>query len=148
VIRIECSGIIHNPREAAFAVAANAERQLEWDPETLKSVQKLTPGPLGRETRYRGRFKQMGTVEWGFPEFNAPERFTQLARIKFGQMRHTFVFDPTDEGTRLTQIGELTPNLVGQLMAPVFKRMLAKRFQVIVSELDAYLSKAGSAKEE
>ena len=43
-------------------------------------------------------------------------------------------------GTRLTQVGELRPNLVGRLFAPFMLRMLRKRFRTIADELDAYLA--------
>ena len=144
MIRIEVSEIVHHPREAAFAAAADPQRQLEWDPDTFKSFEKLTDGPLAQGARYRGTFKGFGTVEYEFAEYDPPSRFAHVARVKPGQMRHTLIFEPAPDGTRLTQVGELTPNLLGRLIAPMFKRMLAKRFRLIASELDAYLAKSGS----
>ena len=51
---IEVSESVVIAREPAdvFDIAADPERQLEWDAQTL-SVEKLTPGPLGRGARYR-----------------------------------------------------------------------------------------------
>ena len=141
MIRIETTAIVHHPRETVFAAAADADRQLEWDTGTLKSVEKLTSGPLARGARYRGTFKGFGTVEYEFADYEPPSRFAHLAKVKPGQMRHTLMFDVAPEGTRLTQTGELTPNLMGRIIAPMFRRMLAKRFETIASELEAYLSR-------
>jgi uncharacterized protein YndB with AHSA1/START domain len=145
VIRIEVSETVHHPREAVFAAAADTEEQLRWDRETLKSVEKLTPGQIGQGARYRGRFKGFGIVEFEFAEFEAPRRLAVLARIKPGEMRHTFTFETAGDGTRVSQVGELTPNLLGRLMAPMIRRMLAKRFHVIASELEAHLAGSGAA---
>ena len=57
------SYIIKGPPAEVFDTAADPLTQLKWDPGTLKSVEKLTPEPLGRGSRYRGKFKCMGTVE-------------------------------------------------------------------------------------
>jgi hypothetical protein len=60
-------------------------------------------------------------------------------------MRHTLMFEPAADGTRLFQVGELTPNRMARLMAPMIRRMFAKRFRLIAFELDAHLSRTGSA---
>jgi uncharacterized protein YndB with AHSA1/START domain len=143
--QIEVTDVVRHPRDRVFAAAADPEQQLQWDRDTLKSVEKLSSAPLGRGSRYRGTFKGFGTVDYEFAEFDEPNRFAHLARVRVGRMRHSFNFDDVPEGTRVTQVGELQPNLLGRLMGPMFKKMLAKRFRVIAAELDAYLSKAGSS---
>ena len=42
----------------------------------MKAVEKLTDGPLGKGSRYRGKFKGFGTIEYEFAEFDraAPVR--------------------------------------------------------------------------
>ena len=111
--RIEATDVVPHPREQVFAAAADPEQQLKWDPDTLKSVKKLSSGPLGRGSRYRGTFKGFGTVDYEFAEFDEPNRFAHLANVRVGRMRHTFTFDEVPEGTRVIQVGELKPNLMG-----------------------------------
>ena len=143
--RIEVADVVRHPRDRVFRAAADPQQQLKWDPHTLKSVEKLTSGPLGRGSRYRGTFKGFGTVDYEFAEFDEPNRFAHLANVRVGRMRHTFTFDDVPEGTRVTQVGELQPNLMGRLMGPVFARKIARRFRLIAQELDAHLASTRNA---
>lgn len=134
--------IIQAPPERVFQAAADPETQLRWDSDTLQSVEKLTPGPLGKGSRYRGRFKGMGTVEYEFAEFDAPRRFAHMTRVPFGAMHHRLTFEAAPEGTRLTQEGWLEPNLLGRLIAPIANRMLSRRLPIVAHELQEYLKTA------
>ena len=102
MIEVSDSVVIAREPADAFDVAADPERQLEWDPQTL-SVEKLTPGPLGRGARYRVEVKRLGVVEYEFPEFDRPVRFAHRGPVKVGEMYHTFELEPVPGGTRLTQ---------------------------------------------
>jgi len=131
---------IGRPPEVVFEAAADPHTQLKWDAATLKSVEKLSPGPLGEAARYRGNFKGLGVVEYDFVDYMPPSRFSHRAKIKMGEMRHTFVFEPVPEGTLLTQTGELTPSVLGRIMAPVIKPMFRRRFRQIADELQQYVA--------
>src|SRR5215217_5606082 len=96
------SAIIEQPLARVFDTAADARKQLEWDRDTLRSVEQLTPGPLGQGTRYRGDFKGFGVVEYEFAEYEPPRRFAHQTSMKMGVMRHTFTFEQVSGGTRLT----------------------------------------------
>lgn len=134
------SAIIACPVARAFAAAADPHTQLAWDPDTLRSVEQLTPGPLTRGARYRGDFKDVGVVEYEFAEYEPERRFAHHTSMQMGKMRHIFTFERVPEGTRLTQEGHLTPNLLGRLLGPLIMAMMRKRFRVIASELNQYLT--------
>ncbi|PZR99691.1 MAG: hypothetical protein DLM69_07155 [Candidatus Chloroheliales bacterium] len=142
MFRVSESAIIDHPPSEVFSAAADPHKQLEWDPATLKSVEQLTPGPLRQGARYRGNFKGFGVMEYEFVEFEPGRRFTHRTIMKMGEMRHTFTFEPVATGTRLTQEGQLNPNLLGWLMGPLMTRMLRKRFREIAAELRQYLATA------
>ncbi len=142
------SSIIEHPAAEVFEAASDPETQLKWDPQTLRSVTKLTPGPLGEGTRYRSDFKGFGVIEYEFVEYQPPRRFTHHTVVKLGEMRHTFTFETVPAGTRLTQELLLTPNLLGRLMQPMMARMLPKRFKTIASELDQYLAAVHSSRSQ
>lgn len=142
------SAIIARPPEEVFDAASDPEKQLKWDPDFTKSVEKLTAGPLARGSRYRGKFKQFGTVEYEFAEFERPKRFSHLTMMPMGEMSHILTFEQVPEGTRLTQEGRLKPKLLGRIMWPMMSRMLRKRFRTIVSEVDQYLSSSAPASED
>ncbi len=123
-----------------FPVISDPQTQLAWDAATLRSVTKLDAGELARGSRYRGKFKGFGTVEYEFAEYQPNTRFAHLAMIPLGTMRHTFTLEPDGEGTRVVQTGELEPNLLGKLAGGVFRRNIQKRFATIVDEVTSYLA--------
>jgi len=137
-MRVTVRATIHHPPEVVFGTAASPEKELEWDPE-MKAVEKLTDGPLGKGSRYRGKFKGFGTIEYEFAEFDEPRRFVHQARVAMGTFQHRFTFEPVNGGTRLTQEGELWPNVLGRIASPMVKWMLGKRFRLIAAEVDRYL---------
>ena len=137
---IEVSDSVVIAREPAdvFDVAADPERQLEWDPQTV-SVAKLTPGPLGRGARYRVTVKKLGVIEYEFPEFDRPVRFAHQAPVKFGEMHHAFDVEPVAEGARLTQTIRVDPRGVGRVLRPLLPSMLRKVVRTINADLKRHL---------
>ena len=144
---IEVSETVVIAREPAdvFDIAADPERQLEWDAQTL-SIEKLTPGPLGPGARCRGKFKGLGVVEYEFPEFDRPVRFSHRALVKVGEMYHAFEFEPVPEGTRLTQSIRVEPRGIGRLLRPAMVPMLRKLVRTINAELKEHLELGGRPK--
>lgn len=139
------SALIKHPPERVFDAAAEAEKMLEWDGGYTKSIERLTSGPIQQGTRYRGRFKGFGTVEWEFSEYDRPRGFQHHSKMPFGNMFHTFAFEPVPEGTRLTQTMELKPNIFGKIMWPVMRPRLAKREPLVAQELGNYLDRTSGA---
>lgn len=143
-MRVITTHIIPATPERVFEAAADPMTQLRWDAANLLEVEPLTSAPLAKGSRYRGRFKGMGTVEYEFAEFDRPRRFTHRTKVPFGTMSHELTFEPAAEGTRLTQEGWLEPNLIGRLMAPVVGRMLRRRLPSVAAELRDYLRMASA----
>lgn len=141
-MKVVFSDVIAAPPDVVFDAAAAPETQIRWDATNLLEVEKLTSGPLAQGSRYRGRFKGIGKVEYEFAEFDRPRRFTHRTRGPFGTMSHRLLFEADPGGTRLTQEGWLEPNLIGRLMTPVVGRMLRRRFPTVARELRAYLTTA------
>jgi hypothetical protein len=144
MITVSGSTILLYPPAAVFAIAADPYKQLEWDPGTLKRVEPVTLGTLGRGARYRGDFKGFGTVEYEFAEYEPDRRFAHHTRMKFGEMHHRFEFEAVPAGTRLTQSMQVEPSGMGKLMAPFMKGMFSKRLREIATEIGQYLGKATS----
>ena len=139
MFRVSESAIIERPRAEVFGVAADPHEQLKWDRGTLRNVEKLTPGPLGRGARYRGNFRGFGTVEYEYDVFEPGEKFTHRAAMKIADILHTFEFEEVPEGTRLTQSIVAEPKGMGKLMAPIMKVMMRRRMRVISGEVRQYL---------
>ena len=134
------STIIERTPAEVFETAANPEKQLKWDSQTLQSVEKLSAGPLGKGVRYRGIFKGMGTVEYDFPEYEPGQRFVHHSVVGMGDMRHLFEIEPVPQGTRLTQSITVQPKGLWALMTPFMKIMMRNRMRTVAAELKTFLS--------
>jgi carbon monoxide dehydrogenase subunit G len=140
MIRVEYTGTVPKPPEVVFPVISDPQVQLEWDAATLLALTKLDGGELAKGSRYRGKFKGFGTVEYEFVEYQPNTRFGHLAKIPLGKMRHSFTLEPEGEGTRVVQVGELDQNLLGKVMGGTFRKNIKKRFATIIDEVSGYLA--------
>jgi uncharacterized protein YndB with AHSA1/START domain len=139
MVEVSYSQVLAHPIDAVFAAASDPERQLQWDRDRMRSVEKISAGPLGKGSRYRGRFKGMGTVEYEYAEYDPPRRFAHRARVPIGTTGHVFVFEPDAAGTRMTQVGTFEPRGPGRLFTPLVRRMLAKRLPQVAAAIDQHL---------
>jgi uncharacterized protein YndB with AHSA1/START domain len=138
-LRLEARSTLAHPVGDVFAAASDPLRQLEWDAVTLRRIEMLTDGPLSTGSRVRGTFRGFGTVEYEYVAYEPDRTFAHLATLPMGTLRHTFTFEPTTEGTLMSQVGELEPNLLGRAGAPVVARVMRHRFGKIAAEIDRYL---------
>ena len=139
MLRVSDSVIIARSPLEIFDLAADPYTQLKWDPGTLQSVEKLTPGPLERGARYRGNFKGFGVVEYEFVEYEPGKQFAHQASMNIGDIRHIFEFEPIREGTQLTQSLIVEPKGIAKLLGPIMRRMLRRRLREINSEIKGYV---------
>ncbi len=133
---------IDRPPTDVFAALADPRVQITYDGEMMKSVEQLSPGAIGKGTRFRGNFKGMGNVEYEYADFEQDRLIEHGVRTPFGSARHRFEFTPEGSGTRLTQSITVKPNLVGQILWPVLmKRMMSKRAQTLDRLVKAYVER-------
>ena len=123
--------IARNPA-AVFAAIEDPTVQMTFD-DMIRSVERLTDGPIGKGTRFRGDFKGMGTVEYEYADFEAGRRIVHGVRMPFGGMRHAFALSPEGGGTRLVQTIDADLNLLGKLLWPL---MMQRMFRQRVASLN------------
>jgi len=85
MITVTESIVLNRPSAEVFAMVAEPRHQLVWDSETLKEVELLTPGALGLQARYRGRFEGLGVVEYEYVEYMPVERFAHRTGFRWGK---------------------------------------------------------------
>jgi hypothetical protein len=59
------------PAETAFDFIADAMNETKWNPE-LKSIEKVTPGPVGLGTTFRGEYAAIGKLDFSIIEYRKP----------------------------------------------------------------------------
>jgi len=130
---------INGTGEAVFAALADPEVQVGYDRD-FRSVEKLTQGPIGKGTRFRGDFKGMGKVEYEYAEFEPIRLIEHAVKWPFGAVRHRFDFQPSGDGTRLAQAITLRPNLLGRLLWPLLLRdLVGRRLRTVNRLVKAYV---------
>ena len=143
------TAIIRAPAERIFAYIAQAERNVEWVPDLVRS-ERLTPGPTGRGTRFRFVSRLAGIpldVTDEVVEYE-PGRLIRFAGVR--GVRHAgfwrFEPQPPDPGgqprTRVTYSMEFElPPGVGPLLAKLvdLPRRLDQQSRACLSNLRAIL---------
>jgi hypothetical protein len=82
-------------------------------------------------------------VDYQLTEYEAPRHFSRDAVLPLGRIHHVFDFDPTPQGTRVTQHLRLEPRGFGKIMTPLATVLLRKRVRDIDTELKSYAERAG-----
>ena len=133
VVKVESEALVGRSPEDVFAFVANGENDPQWNAWTLEAT-KLTDGPLGPGTRFKGRMKRFGEISWHIGDFEPPRRLTLISE---GQPAgtHTIQLEPVPGGTRVRQLGEVQPS-GGMLVAvPLIYLMFRSHFKQLARGL-------------
>jgi hypothetical protein len=106
--------------------------QITFDNEAFRSVEMLTPEPIGLGSRFRGDFKGMGKVDYEYAAYEQDRLIEHAVQMPFGAARHRFDFEPSDGGSRLVQTMTLRPNLLGWVLWPfILRRAMRNRLRSV-----------------
>jgi ligand-binding SRPBCC domain-containing protein len=143
MVGVEDATEIDRPVTEVFAAFADPNVQIAYDGD-MKAVQQLTPGEIGKGTRFKVKLKGMGWVESSYDEFDQ-DRLIQIGvRLPFGALRHRLDFTPTEQGSRLAQRISVEPNLLGRVMWPLMvRRMMQKRVQTLNALVKKFVESRG-----
>jgi hypothetical protein len=82
----------------------------------------------------------MGKIEYEYSEFGQNRLIEHSVKMPFGFMRHRFVFEPANSGSRLTQSIIIELNVIGKILWPLMmKSMMVKRMRKLNGLLRNYL---------
>ena len=134
--------MIGKPTAEVFAAIENPEVQITYDGEMFKGVEKLTDGPIGKGTRFRGTFKGMGKVEYSYDEFEPNHLIQHAVKMPFGPFRHRFEITAEGDSSRLTQSISVEPNILGRIMWPlIMRRMMRSRVSTLNGLVKSYVER-------
>ncbi|MGH9883946.1 MAG: SRPBCC family protein [bacterium] len=137
---VTSSIVIDGPPGDVFAALADPAVQITYDRETYIATEQLTPGPIGKGTRFRGTFKGMGTVEYEYDEFEPGRLIQHHFVMSVGDTHHRFEFSPESGGTRLTQTIDTEPSLFGRVVWPLLlERKLRARMRTLNTLVRTYV---------
>jgi uncharacterized protein YndB with AHSA1/START domain len=129
-VRIEQSFTVTRPPDETFLYLADIENEPRWNPWAIK-VTKVTSGPIGPGSRFRGRYKRFGVVEQELADYLPPRRITYRSNT-MGAASMTFELQPHTSGTLITLRGEAHPPGLMQLFDPLIGLMMRGHFRDLV----------------
>jgi uncharacterized protein YndB with AHSA1/START domain len=113
--------VINRPVEQVFDFVADERNEPRFNPKML-TVEKVTPGPVGKGTRFRTQVKaRQRTAEMSveFTAYDRPRRLTSVSKLSNMEIEGTLTFDPVPEGTRMRWSWDLAPRGILRLATPV-----------------------------
>jgi uncharacterized protein YndB with AHSA1/START domain len=123
--RIEGELVIHRPVQEVFDFVADERNEPRYNPRICRAEQ-LSPGPIGRGTRFRAEAVTLGrttgmTIEYTI--YERPRRLASSIRMPAADITGTLRFDPVTNGTRMGWSWLVRPRGLYRLLSPVIVRV-------------------------
>lgn len=123
-IQISC------PHETAFDFIANAMNETKWNPE-LKSIEKLTPGPIGAGTTFRGAYNQIGVLDFSITDYRRPEAVSFEGGNKKLDIYAGFIFHPVPGSCCEMEVTfSIEPKGFMKIIAPLLQGQMEKGMKI------------------
>ncbi|GGH91347.1 SRPBCC family protein [Arthrobacter liuii] len=125
MVTIHGSIVIRRPVEEVFDFAADERNEPAYNPQ-MKSVEKITPGPVGAGTVWRTTIDQPGraaSFDVEVIDYVRPFRLESLTRTGTLDIQGALTFQAIDDGTRMDWSWDLKPKGLLKLAAPVLAAM-------------------------
>jgi carbon monoxide dehydrogenase subunit G len=139
-ISVQASYVIKRPIEEVFAFVSNFENSPLYG-RTLKST-KVSDGPVSVGSIFHEVEKMMGrryNTVLEVTEYDPPTSFSYTNRIGNMRERSTYTFEEVGEGTRTSFAGEAEMGKIGELLKPLFSRMMSRNVHTMVKSLKSVL---------
>ena len=139
--RIEGDIVIGRPIDVVFDYVADQSNEPQYNPQMVQA-EKITPGPVGRGTRFRSVVASQGrTVEMLIEctGFDRPKLFATTTAMTQASINYTLRFEPTPAGTRMHWSGQVQPKGTFRLLGPVITWLGNRQEQRIWTALKQHL---------
>ena len=113
--------VINRPVEQLFDFVADERNEPRFNSK-MRTVEKVTPGPVGEGTRFRTQVtaRQRPTeMSVELTEYDRPRRLASVSKLSNMEIEGMLTFDPVPEGTRLRWTWDLAPRGILRLATPV-----------------------------
>lgn len=136
---------VPTPPAAVHAYVSDFKNLPRWDP-TIKRVDQITPGPVGRGTHYVVVLSFLGsetTMDYDVKEFQPPVAAQLVGVAANATATDTITIEPTPTGSRLTWHAEITLTWPARILDPVLKLLFARDVAKAMANLERELSTLG-----
>ena len=129
--RIDGELVIDRPVHEVFDFVADERNEPRCNPRICRA-EKLSPGPIGRGTRFRAEAATLGRTVGMTIQYTAYERPSRLAssiHMQAADIVGTLRFDPVPDGTRMSWSWDVRPHGLYRLLTPVIARVGSRQEQ-------------------
>jgi hypothetical protein len=123
--RIEGEIVIGRPVDVVFDYVADQSNEPQYNPQMVRA-EKITPGPVGKGTRFRSAVTSMGRTAEMLIEctgYDRPKLFATATTMAQADISYTLRFEPAPAGTRMRWSGQVHPKGAFRLLGPVITRV-------------------------
>lgn len=117
------------PAETAFDFIADAMNETKWNPE-LKSIEKLSPGPVGNGTTFRGNYGQIGDLDFSIIEYRRPNVVTFKGANRKLDLFADFTFKDAAGGCEMEVTITIEPKGFMKIITPILQGQMEKGMKV------------------
>jgi hypothetical protein len=135
--RIAGEIVIDRPVEVVFDYVADQSNEPQYNPRMVRA-EKITPGPVGKGTRFRSAVASMGRTAEMLIEctgYDRPTRLTSTTTMRRADISYTLTFEPAGTGTRMRWSGQVRPMDGFRLLGPLITWMGIRQEQRIWTSL-------------
>jgi len=141
LVKIEGAIIIARPVDEVFDFVADERNEPKYNPRMVR-VDKLTPGPIAKGTRWLATIESRGRpleMDMEVTDYTRPNRLGSTTSMSTAEIRGAVTFEPDSAGTRMRWSWELQPKGMLKLIGPLFTRMGRRQEAEIWAGLKRYL---------
>jgi len=129
MIKMEKTQVLKCPVEKAFAYITDMNNLTQWET-NMSDVEILTSGEFGIGSKFSGKAKAMGMrMKWiaEVVEWEPNRKYTENIASGGSTINARLLFEPAEEGTKLTIVREM--NMAGplRLLTPFLKNSVSKQ---------------------
>ena len=116
---------LNQPTARVFDFLTDLPNEPAWNPD-CRSVEMLSPEPVGKGSTYRGHFRGMGQVMVELTAHERPQRFATRERSRMATGDFEFVLTPRGERTLVELRMRLRPHGPMFLLQPLMRRRISQ----------------------
>ena len=142
--RIHGDIVIDRPIDVVFDYVADQSNEPRYNPRMVRA-EKITPGPVGKGTRFRSAVASMGrTAEMliEITSYDRPHRFASATTMLQADISYTLTFEPAASGTRMRWSGQVRLKKAFKLLGPLIAWRGRHQEQRIWASLKQHLEAA------
>lgn len=142
--RIEGEILIHRPVDVVFDYVADQSNEPQYNPPMVRA-EKITPGPVGKGTRFRSAVASRGRTAEMLIEctgYDRPMLLASTTTMRQADISYTLTFEHDGAGTWMRWAGQVRPKGAFRLLGPLITWLGIRQERRIWASLKTHLETA------